>query len=110
MVLVVPLAAHRSLAAEVDDGTLDLLSVTNLAPLQIITGKLASAGLQMMLYFVTLFPCVAFCYVLRGVDLLTIASVLGLTVIVASLLTVVGLFLAALPAGAPASSGCWCRC
>lgn len=99
MLLVVPLAAHRSLAVEIDDGTLDLLSVTNLSPLQIITGKLASAALQMMLYFVALVPCVAFCYVLRGVDLLTIAMLLGMTLVVATLLTVVGLFLAALPKG-----------
>lgn len=99
MLLVVPLAAHRSLATEVDDGTLDLLSVTNLSPLQIITGKLASAGLQMMLYFVALAPCVAFSYVLRGVDLMTIGVLLGATGIVATLLTVAGLFLAALPSG-----------
>ncbi|XZE55391.1 ABC transporter permease [Planctomycetaceae bacterium SH139] len=97
MLLVVPLAAHRSLAAEVDDGTLDLLSVTSLSPMQIITGKLASAALQMMLYFVALFPCVAFSYVLRGVDLPSIVGMLGLTIAVGILLTVFGLFLAALP-------------
>jgi ABC-type transport system involved in cytochrome c biogenesis permease component len=99
MLLVVPLAAHRSLAAEIDDGTLDLLSVTNLSPMQIITGKLASAALQMMLYFVALVPCVAFCYVLRGVDLPSILGLLGTTVSVGALATVVGLFLAALPKG-----------
>lgn len=97
MLLVVPLAAHRSLAAEVDDGTLDLLSVTSLSAMQIITGKLASAALQMMLYFVALFPCVAFSYVLRGVDLPSIVGMLGLTIAVGILLTVFGLFLAALP-------------
>lgn len=99
MLLVVPLAAHRSLASEVDDGTLDLLSVTNLSPKQIITGKLASAALQVMLYFVTLFPCVAFSYLLRGVDLLTIVALLGLTMGMATLLTVAGLFLASLASG-----------
>lgn len=99
MLLVVPLAAHRSLASEVDDGTLDLLSVTNLSPKQIITGKLASAALQVMLYFVTLFPCVAFSYLLRGVDLLTIVALLGLTLGMASVLTVAGLFFASLATG-----------
>lgn len=98
MLLVVPLAAHRSLAAEIDDGTLDLLSVTTLSSMQIITGKLASAGLQLMLYFVALFPCVAFSYALRGVDLMTIGGLILLTITIAILLTVVGLFLAALPA------------
>jgi ABC-type transport system involved in cytochrome c biogenesis permease component len=99
MLLVVPLAAHRSLASEVDDGTLDLLSVTNLSPLQIITGKLASAALQMMLYFVALFPCVAFSYLLRGVDIPTIICLIGLTLGMASILTVAGLFFASLATG-----------
>lgn len=99
MLLVVPIAAHRSLASELDDGTLDLLSVTNLSPIQIVTGKLASAALQMMLYIVTLLPCVAFSYVLRGVDVITIAGLIGLTISAATVLTLVGLFLAALPKG-----------
>ena len=55
MLLVVPLAAYRSLEGEIDDGTLELLSITSLSPRQIILGKLASAMLQMLLYFVVLF-------------------------------------------------------
>jgi hypothetical protein len=99
MLLVVPLAAHRSLASEIDDGTLDLLSVTTLSSMQIVTGKLASAALQLMLYLVALFPCVAFSYALRGVDILSISILILLTVTVALLLTVIGLFLASLPGG-----------
>ncbi len=99
MLLVVPLAAHRSLASEIDDGTLDLLSVTTLSSMQIVTGKLSSAALQLMLYLVALFPCVAFSYALRGVDIFSISVLILLTVSVALLLTVVGLFLASLPGG-----------
>ena len=62
MLLVVPLAAYRSLECEIDDGTLELLSITSLSPWQIVLGKLASAMLQMMLYFVVLFPCIAYAY------------------------------------------------
>lgn len=80
MLLVVPLAAYRSLEGEVDDGTLELLSITSLTPRQIVTGKLASAALQMMLYFVALFPCVAFAYTLRGVDLPTLALLMGVLI------------------------------
>lgn len=101
MILVVPIAAHRSLASEIDDGTLDLLSVTTLSPVQIITGKLASATLQMMLYFVALLPCVAFSYVLRGIDISTIVYLVSLTVACALLLTLLGLFLASLPRSRP---------
>ena len=51
MLLVVPLAAYRSLEGEIDDGTLELLSITSLGPWQIVLGKLASASLQMVLYW-----------------------------------------------------------
>ncbi len=66
LLMVVPLAAYRSLEGEIDDGTLELLSITTLSPWQIVLGKLASASLQMLLYFVALFPCVAYAYTLRG--------------------------------------------
>jgi len=94
MLLVVPLAAYRSLEGEIDDGTLELLSVTSLSPRQIVLGKIGSAALQMMLYFVALFPCVAYAYTLRGVDLPTLAILMGLLVVVGLTMTVVAVFFA----------------
>lgn len=99
MLLVVPLAAYRSLEAEVDEATLELLSVTALSPRQIVTGKLASAALQMLLYFVALFPCVAYAYTLRGVDLPTLALLLAILVGAGLGLTMVALFFAPVSAG-----------
>ncbi|QEG41489.1 ABC transporter permease [Roseimaritima ulvae] len=99
MLFVVPLAAYRSLAAEIDDGTLELLRVTTLTPMQIVVGKLCSALLQMMIYFVTLIPCVAYAYALRGTDLPTLGVLLGLVLLAAIQMTVVGLFLAPLSSG-----------
>jgi hypothetical protein len=96
MMLVVPLAAYRSLEGEIDDGTLELLSITTLSPTQIVVGKLASAMLQMLLYYVALFPCVAYAYTLRGVDLPTTLLIMALLVVAAVLLTVVALFFAPL--------------
>ncbi len=96
MLLVVPLAAYRSLESEIDDGTLELLSITTLSPWQIVLGKLGSASLQMLLYFVTLFPCLAYAYTLRGVDLPTTLLILGSLAAVGLLLTVIGLFFAPL--------------
>ncbi|TWU39168.1 ABC transporter permease [Novipirellula artificiosorum] len=96
MLLVVPLAAYRSLEGEIDDGTLELLSITALSPWQIVLGKLASASLQMMLYFVALFPCMAYAYTLRGVDLPTTLLIVAILVVSALVLTVVALFLAPL--------------
>jgi len=99
MLLVVPLAAYRSLEGEVDDGTLELLSITSLSPRQIVTGKLASAALQMLLYFVALFPCVAFAYTLRGVDLPTVALLMGILIVSGLGLTMFALALAPVSQG-----------
>ncbi|MCO8121484.1 ABC transporter permease [Stieleria sp. TO1_6] len=94
MLMVVPIAAYRSLEAEIDDGTLELLSITALSPWQIVLGKLGSASLQMLLYFVTLFPCLAYAYSLRGVDLPTTLLIVASLGVAGLLLTVVGLFFA----------------
>ena len=99
MLLVVPLAAYRSLEGEIDDGTLELLSITTMLPWQIVLGKLASASLQMVLYFVALFPCVAYAYTLRGVDLPTTLIIIGLLIAAGLILTVVAIFFAPLSRG-----------
>ncbi len=96
MLMVVPLAAYRSLEGEIDDGTLELLSITALSPWHIVLGKLASASLQMVLYFVALFPCVAYAYTLRGVDLPTTLLIMAMLVVGALMLTVIALFFAPL--------------
>ena len=62
-------AAFRSLAAEREDNTYDLLSITTLKPRQIISGKLGSSVVQMGVYFSAITPCLAFTYLLRGIDL-----------------------------------------
>ena len=73
LLIVVPYAAFRSLAGEREDGTYELLSITALSSRQIVLGKLGSAVLQMMVYYSALAPCIAFTYLLRGIDIITIA-------------------------------------
>jgi len=77
MMIVVPFTAFRSLAAEREDGTYELLSITTLSARQIVTGKLGSAVLQMIIYYSALSPCIAFTYLLRGIDIISIGLVLG---------------------------------
>lgn len=96
MLLVVPLAAYRSMEGEIDDGTLELLSITALSPWHIVLGKLASAMLQMVLYYVALFPCVAYAYTLRGVDLPTTLLLMSMLIVTAVMLTIIALFFAPL--------------
>ena len=74
--VVVPFGAFRSLASEREDGTYELLSITTLSPRQIVSGKLGSAVLQMLVYLSAVAPCLAFTYMLRGIDAPTILYVI----------------------------------
>jgi hypothetical protein len=94
LLIVVPYAAFRSLASEREDGTFELLSITALSARQIVTGKLASAVLQMLVYYSALAPCIAFTYLLRGIDIVTIGLFLAYTFLASLGLSVFGLMLA----------------
>jgi len=94
LLIVVPYAAFRSLAGEREDGTFELLSITTLTARQIVLGKLGSAVLQMMVYYSALAPCIAFTYLLRGIDIITIALFLAYTFLGSLLLSVFGLTMA----------------
>ena len=94
MLLVVPFSTFRSLAAEREDGTYELLSISTLSSRQIVTGKLGSAMLQMIVYYSALAPCVAFTYLLRGIDLITLALLLFYTFFVSIILSSLGLVFA----------------
>lgn len=94
LLLIVPYAAFRSLASEIEDATFELLIVSTLHPKQIVAGKLASSALQMLVYFSVLSPCIAFTYLLRGVDILTIVFLLSSLFYLSLLLSVMSLFTA----------------
>ena len=94
LLLVVPFSAFRSLATECEDGTYELLSITSLSARQIVTGKLGSAVLQMMVYYAALAPCIAFTYLLRGMDIGTIVILLVGTFLISVLFCCVGLVFA----------------
>ncbi len=76
LVVIVPFGAYRSLAGEREDRTYELLSITTLRPRQIVGGKVAGAVLQMLVYLSAISPCLAFTYLLRGLDILTIAMII----------------------------------
>lgn len=92
--MIVPYTAFRSLASEQEDNTYDLLSITTLSTSQIVTGKLASAIVQMLVFLSAVSPCIAFTFLLRGVDTLTVVVLLVYLVI-----TSLGLSMIALLAG-----------
>ncbi len=96
LVVFVPFSAFRSLTAEREDNTYELLSITTLRPRQIIGGKLGSSVAQMLVYFSAIAPCLAFTYLLRGVDLPTIVMLLVYTFLLSLGLSLIGLLIAAL--------------
>ncbi|MEQ8846341.1 hypothetical protein [Botrimarina sp.] len=95
LVVVTPFSAYRSLAAEHEENTRDLIEVSTLTPRQVINGKLGSAALQTLIYGSALAPCIAFTYLLRGVSLLQIGVLLAGAVLASVGLSAVGLLVAA---------------
>ncbi|NUQ66217.1 MAG: ABC transporter permease [Pirellulales bacterium] len=81
LLVIVPFGAFRSLASEQEDRTYELLSITALSPRQIVSGKLGSAVAQMLVYLSAISPCLAFTYLLRGIDALTMLYVLFWTIL-----------------------------
>lgn len=96
LLVVVPYHAFRSLAVEQEDHTYELLAITALGPRQIVAGKLASAVMQMVIYLSVLTPCLAFTYLLRGIDLPTIVIVVMWTVAGSLVLSAAALLLGSL--------------
>lgn len=87
----VPFAAFRSLAGEQEDRTYELLAITNLTPRQIVSGKLGSAVVQLLIYLSAIAPCLAFTYLLRGISMPMIAFILIYSVLGSIGLSAIGL-------------------
>lgn len=91
LLVVVPFGAFRSMAAEMEDRTYELIAITSLSARQIVTGKLAAAVLQMVVYLSAVSPCLAFTYLLRGIDILTILMVVVYTALASLAFSLVAL-------------------
>ena len=91
LLIIVPFGAFRSLAVEQEDRTYELLSITDLNPRQIVSGKLGSAVVQMTVYLSAIAPCLAFTYMLRGIDFLTILFMVFYAVVGSLSLSVISL-------------------
>ena len=96
LLLIVPYSAFRSLIAEREDNTFELVAITTLKPRQIVAGKLGSAVVQMIVYLSVAAPCLAFTYLLRGIDVLTICWILFYTVLASLGFSLVAVLLATL--------------
>ena len=76
LLFVIPFFAFRAMIAEFDSNTFELLSIATITPQQIVRGKLITALWQAVVYLSVLAPCIAFTYILGGVDLRQIGAIL----------------------------------
>jgi len=85
---VLPYGAFRSLSREREENTWPLLVLTGLGPRRILAGKVGSTLLQALLYASALAPFLLFSYLLQGVDLVTVALLIGVSAAFQIFLTV----------------------
>jgi hypothetical protein len=78
---VVPMQAYQSMRLELRGGIVEQLLLSRLRPRSIVAGKLLAALVQFLLYVSILAPLLATSYLLRGVDLPTIVTSLGLALV-----------------------------
>jgi len=100
--VVVPFGCYRSLLAERELHTYDLLRITVLTPRQIVHGKLATSLLQVVVYYSAIAPFIAFTSFLQGFDVAWISWVM-----VMSFLWSVALCVGALAAGVATRHNQW---
>jgi hypothetical protein len=96
--LVIPAYTGVRLAAERSDVNVDLLFITTLKPRAIISGKLLAALVLVVLIFSACTPFMVFSYLLRGVDVLSIALVLLIDLGAIAAAILIAIFLAVVPA------------
>jgi len=73
LLFVVPMQAYQSMRLELSRGIVEQLFLSRLRPRSIVLGKLLAAMVQFVLYVSVIAPLLATSYLLRGVDLPTIA-------------------------------------
>ena len=77
VLFIVPLQAFVSTRHEVTNGTVEHLLMSRLKPGAIVRGKLAAATVQFVLYLAIFSPLLAMTFLLRGVDVPTIAFLIA---------------------------------
>ncbi len=95
VVVVVPFGAYRSLLAEKDQSTYDLLSITTITPRQIVWGKLLSALLQALIFYSAIAPFIAFTSLLQGFDFVQVSVTLVGTLLLSLLISMAAIAVSA---------------
>ncbi len=92
--IIIPLAAFFSMAGELNSNTFEVLSISPLSSHKIVLGKVIVAGVQLLLYFSALAPCIALTYLLRGISLTSLLMIFPIMVVASFLVISVSVMLA----------------
>ncbi len=71
-----PISVYRAVTAEREDATWDLVELTGMRPRVVLSGLLQAAAVHSALYAAAIAPFVLMAYLLRGVDLATLITLL----------------------------------
>lgn len=96
MTVVLPMQAFNSMQHELREGAVDQLLMSELSPRRIVRGKLMAAGLLTLVFLSVVAPMLAITYLLRGIDVATIAICLVFTLLFAIAAAAVGMAMGAL--------------
>lgn len=95
--LFVPTSTAYRLASERSDDGGDLMFITTLNPWRIISGKFSSAMVMTLLIHALCLPYITLAYLLRGIDMVSIFTVLGVNLVIIAWCVMVAIFVACLP-------------
>jgi hypothetical protein len=98
-IIIQGIQAHQAVARERQDDTWDLVELTGLPPARVLRGLIAAHVLQGAVVMSALAPFLVMAYLLRGVDLLTIAAGLVIVPLASFVAAVVSVCLATLANG-----------
>lgn len=100
-VFFIPLYVGIRVAVERQENNPDLLYVSTLTPVRIISGKVFCGAYMALLFFSACMPFMAFTNLLRGVDLPTVFFILFYLFLVVCAANMIAIFLACLPVSRP---------
>ncbi|MBY0228591.1 MAG: hypothetical protein K2W96_04855 [Gemmataceae bacterium] len=101
LMVVIPAHAGIRFGNERLDSNVDLLFISTLKPTQIVWGKFFAAFMLSLMVLSMVAPFMVFAYLMRGIDLPTMAVVIGIDLLGMTGATMFFLFLGSIPGGRP---------
>ena len=93
VLVLVPMLTFRSMQAETEANTWELICITTLSSVRLVSGKLSCGVVLALLLTSVIAPCLAFCSLLPGFDWIRIAIVFGATIVLSLLNTIFSVML-----------------